>query len=353
MKKSDFLNIFADGITSHEGYYAPGENPNYPNGTLSFIQNNQGNIKYVGQDKATLGQEGLCIFPDKYIGRSALVKDLGFKLDRFLPNGTIIDIVTQYAPPSENDTESYIESIVDWFNAMGWPITRTTSLQGILDLDKPTALVCLNKIIEPKDWKVAMSGLGYLALQCRQIGFTTRYTNEDVQGKLVTFSSPAGDLAGVSEDETRSILSVLNEGQEINLFCYNDQGLVYQGELSGGNEYIGKAVSTVYPHTSLAAVNFNGNLTPDIFMRESLHELIHQLFTLSGAQDYLHQYMINNKGYRAQDLGDLKAVYDSAIGDYLSKKTEVIQLQKVEIGWLRQIINNLITWTNSKRSGTG
>jgi hypothetical protein len=331
MRKADLISILADAITSHEGY---------DEGNLSDVNNNPGNLKYVGQKYATAGDRGFCVFPDKYIGRAALEKDVSLKVSRNLL-GNLGDIISEYAPPSDNDTESYIEAVVDWFRGFGWPVTRYTSIQGILDIDKPSCVVCLNGIIRPKDWKNAQSALGLLAVQCPQIGFSTRYTNENLQDSLVTFPSPAGDLVGISEDKARSILATFNEGQELNLLAYNGFLLKPPGRLSGGNEYPGKEVSKTHPHTSLASVNFNSLLTPNQILRETLHEINHELFTLTGNPDYVHAYMQQHAGYEAQDLQDLKAIYDSVMGNYLGLKDRIEVLQNVEIGLLQRLVNLL------------
>ena len=92
MLKTDLIHILSDAIATHEGYAAT---------SASFKNNNQGNLRFVGQAGAVAGPQNFCVFPDFWTGKQALNNDINAKMTRL---NTIRDIITEYAPPSQNDT---------------------------------------------------------------------------------------------------------------------------------------------------------------------------------------------------------------------------------------------------------
>ena len=90
---------------------------------IGLRNNNPGNLRpsiipWMGQ---TGSNGGFCLFKDLSYGLRALAVDLSNKITS---DGldTIEDIITKYAPPSENDTESYILAVSD---STGWEPTDT------------------------------------------------------------------------------------------------------------------------------------------------------------------------------------------------------------------------------------
>lgn len=85
--------------------------PGYPRGLRN---NNPGNIRDNDNWQGEIGIDaaGFTIFKDCSWGLRALAIDLSTKIR----NGynTIRKIITRYAPPSENDTEAYISSVVGY-----------------------------------------------------------------------------------------------------------------------------------------------------------------------------------------------------------------------------------------------
>jgi hypothetical protein len=74
--------------------------------------NNPGNIKAEELWQGQIGTDGpFVVFKDQDWGLRALATDLGNKIK----NGydTIRKIVSRYAPPEENNTQAYIQSVVD------------------------------------------------------------------------------------------------------------------------------------------------------------------------------------------------------------------------------------------------
>jgi hypothetical protein len=84
-------------------------------------QNNPGNLRpsivpWMGQ---TGSSGGFCKFKDMSYGLRAMAVDLSNKITKDGLN-TIQKIITKYAPPSENDTQAYIDSVSD---STGWAAT--------------------------------------------------------------------------------------------------------------------------------------------------------------------------------------------------------------------------------------
>lgn len=85
---------------------------------IGLRNNNPGNLRpgllpWVGQ---TGSNGGFCTFKDCSFGIRALAVDLSNKITS---DGldTITDIISKYAPPSENDTQAYINAVCD---STGW-----------------------------------------------------------------------------------------------------------------------------------------------------------------------------------------------------------------------------------------
>lgn len=81
-----------------------------PANTLAGQNNNPGNLKYVGQEGATLGQGGFARFNTPEEGYQALVRQIQLDQSRDL---TVSAFVNKYAPPSENDTQTYIRQLTE------------------------------------------------------------------------------------------------------------------------------------------------------------------------------------------------------------------------------------------------
>lgn len=90
-------------------------------------RNNPLNIRHnpkndwLGQ---TDNQNGFCVFLSKYYGMRAAI----ILLRNYINQGheTIREIITRWAPPSENPTERYIEFCVNRFVAFGLNVNENT-----------------------------------------------------------------------------------------------------------------------------------------------------------------------------------------------------------------------------------
>ena len=93
MLKTDFIHLISDAVQQHEGWLATG-GASYPN-------LNPGNLTFAEQPNAVANGRW-AKFPTFWDGKQALNNDIGAKMTRL---NTIRDIITEYAPQSQNDTE--------------------------------------------------------------------------------------------------------------------------------------------------------------------------------------------------------------------------------------------------------
>lgn len=102
------LNKWADAIQWYEGWYA---------GSRSYRNNNPGNIRYIGQKRAT-GKDsaGFCIFANYQDGRQELVDLLvrasSGKSSIYNPEMTLLEFYQKYAPSSDgNYPQTYAKAV--------------------------------------------------------------------------------------------------------------------------------------------------------------------------------------------------------------------------------------------------
>ena len=88
-----------------------------PQGTLASKNNNPGNIKFSNQPGATMGVNGFAKFATPQDGYNAIVNLLNNYMAQN-PNITLAQAISTWAPPSENDTQTYIDQVS---NQLGVP----------------------------------------------------------------------------------------------------------------------------------------------------------------------------------------------------------------------------------------
>ncbi|WP_262499904.1 lytic transglycosylase catalytic [Photorhabdus heterorhabditis] len=124
-------------IPGMPGAPMPPPSPEYDERGLR--NNNPGNLNFVGQRGATLESPGgrFARFETAFEGLRALSRQLTLYASRGLT--TIRDIITTYAPPSENDTEAYIAGMSKWLGVdqnaklnLQDPQTLTAMMNGII-----------------------------------------------------------------------------------------------------------------------------------------------------------------------------------------------------------------------------
>ena len=113
MLKGPTVKDFALAIQEYEGYYAPGENPRFPNGTLAWRNKNPGNIRYAEQKRA-IGKDKLnfAIFQTYEDGFATLVemitRAVQGKSKVYAPTMTITEYFRKYAPSADhNNPDAY------------------------------------------------------------------------------------------------------------------------------------------------------------------------------------------------------------------------------------------------------
>lgn len=82
-----------------------------PGGTLADKNNNPGNLRYVGQEGATMGEGGFAKFNTPEAGWQALISQIQLDQSRGL---TLAQFVSKYAPPTENNTNLYVQQMASW-----------------------------------------------------------------------------------------------------------------------------------------------------------------------------------------------------------------------------------------------
>jgi hypothetical protein len=107
------INTVAQTIQQVEGYYP---------GSVSYTNNNPGNLKYAGQAGATLGANGFAVFPSYDAGYQALVNQINLDASR---GQTIAQFTSIYAPAADNNNPtSYAQTIA---NAAGLSVNDPLS----------------------------------------------------------------------------------------------------------------------------------------------------------------------------------------------------------------------------------
>lgn len=105
------IDIWAHAIQSREGFFAPGENLQYPNGTPAWRRNNPGNLRFFGQANS-INDNGFCKFDSYTDGYNAL-KNLLINAcvgnsDIYKPTMTLFQFFETYSPVTDgNDPVSY------------------------------------------------------------------------------------------------------------------------------------------------------------------------------------------------------------------------------------------------------
>jgi hypothetical protein len=100
-------NALGQAIQQQEGYYP---------GSLAYQNNNPGNLVYAGQAGATLGAGGFASFSSYDAGYQAMLNQITLDASRGTdasgnPTNTVAQLLTSWAPPSQNNTSAYIANV--------------------------------------------------------------------------------------------------------------------------------------------------------------------------------------------------------------------------------------------------
>lgn len=127
------LNTFCLAIKQHEGFYAPGENSEYPTGTPSWRNNNPGNCRCspVGYlaiyEPVTCSPSNFAVFKDYATGWLYLTNLVKEKINKN-PNETILQFFENYSPVSDGNNPTNYAAIV----AKACGLTVDTSVSRII-----------------------------------------------------------------------------------------------------------------------------------------------------------------------------------------------------------------------------
>lgn len=118
-----FLYDLAMAHRKHEGWYPKGTHPGFPRGSVSWRNNNPGNLRLTSYQKraykAVPGECRFAKFPTYEIGFQALMDDLRAKITGhsahidYSKNPTLYDLIKVYAPADDgNNPHGYTQSVV-------------------------------------------------------------------------------------------------------------------------------------------------------------------------------------------------------------------------------------------------
>lgn len=305
-----FLSILADAIQFHEGWAV---------GQAAYTNLNPGNLKFIHQTGATQSPNGFAVFNSFYAGKQAQLNDLKAKLTKY---NTIHDIISVYAPPSDNDTQAYINAVIQFFGWRNIKITATEPITTFLQTLFPVVLVVFDSLYVPADWHALQQAVSQCATYMPLYGFTCSYSAIDLTNDVVTISSPLGAQTSViSGEATLQSLVPFNEGEPLNVMVYN--GAVMQGHSTpaGGCEYQGIKID---PVSAISSVMYQGPLFVDPTARVLFHEIIHEFASILEVPDNLHAYLIAHDGYAQNMAVDLLAYFN---GGALNNPQAIINLK--------------------------
>lgn len=101
------LNKMCAAIQNKEGYWAPGENLKYPNGTPAYRNCNPGNLRYAGQIGSIGQKNGFAVFPTYQAGLDALKRQIllvARNQSRTFPKDCTLQMFfNTYAPVKDNN----------------------------------------------------------------------------------------------------------------------------------------------------------------------------------------------------------------------------------------------------------
>lgn len=128
----DRLDTWCHAIQSREGFFSPGENAEYPNGTPAWANNNPGNCVFIGQQNAVA--DGRFAKFNTYQDGYNYLKNLLIwactdqSTPLYTSDMTLLEFYDVYAPASDgNDPISYSEEIA---GKLG--VSNTVAIKSLL-----------------------------------------------------------------------------------------------------------------------------------------------------------------------------------------------------------------------------
>lgn len=106
------VELLACAIATQEGFFAPIQNGQIP---LPALLNNPGDLRFASQPGAipepNAGPHALAKFASLNLGVTALYRQLWLQVAE---GQTVRQIISQWAPPTENNTSAYLDNILSW-----------------------------------------------------------------------------------------------------------------------------------------------------------------------------------------------------------------------------------------------
>lgn len=97
------MTKLAEAIAHQEGFYVAG--------SLPQRQNNPGDLRHAPGETHPGNPDAVGCFPDVATGWAALDRQLNLYGER---NMTVQQMVEEYAPPSENNTQAYLDYVCQY-----------------------------------------------------------------------------------------------------------------------------------------------------------------------------------------------------------------------------------------------
>lgn len=162
---------------------------------LALANNNPGNLRYVGQPGASQGEGGFARFESPEAGYEALKKQIELDASR---GHTVSSFVNKYAPPVENDTNTYVKQAT---STLG--VSPDTPVNNV-DRDK------LAKFIAKKESSTTVEPRYKVKFETGQtVVFDSQPTPEDIEEvaqklKLSTTNTPEQEkVSETNQQETK------------------------------------------------------------------------------------------------------------------------------------------------------
>jgi hypothetical protein len=106
MKPTHPVELLACAIATQEGFFSAAKN-------VPILRNNPGDLRFAGQKGAiTPAFPGdIATFTSLPLGVTALFRQLWLQV---ASGQTVRQIIAQWAPPQENNTDVYLADVLDW-----------------------------------------------------------------------------------------------------------------------------------------------------------------------------------------------------------------------------------------------
>lgn len=212
-----------------------------PSGTLADRNNNPGNLKFVGQSGATMGENGFAKFNTPEDGFRALMDQVALDQSRGL---TLQQFVEKYAPATENNTNVYVQQMSQWLGAN--PNMRLSDLdinkiaENIARKESGTQIVSASNSSN-------QSGIDALAVKFKQGEITAAQIPAAQRGKVIAAAENLGQQ--VSPEKQQAMMDNVSLVDKI---LANSEAI--SGPIQTGVMPFGEGAQTVNEYNQLQGI---------------------------------------------------------------------------------------------------